>query len=86
MWYDINDGITNGKNKLLAYTILYYLNLCSNVKMSADSLNEFFEKLDSVNDPSIPSCALLLIESFKVVITELNVLNAVNKRISVLED
>ena len=54
--------------------------------MSADTFNELFEKLDSVNDPSIPSCALLLVESFKVVITELKVINAVNKRISVLED
>ena len=61
MWYDINDRITNRKNKLLSYTILYYLHLCSNVKMSTDTLNELFQKLDSVNDPSIPSCALLLI-------------------------
>ena len=54
--------------------------------MSAVTLNKLFEKLDSVNELSIPSCALLLIESFKVVITELKVLNAVNKRRSVLED
>ena len=54
--------------------------------MSTDSLNELFEKLYSVNDPSIPPCALLLIESCKVVITELKVLKAVNKIISVLED
>ena len=33
---------------------------------------------------TLPSCALLLIESFKFVITELNVLNDLNKRISVL--
>ena len=51
--------------------------------MSADSLIEQFEKLYSVNDPSIPSCALLLIESFNFVITELKVLKAVNKRINV---
>ena len=54
--------------------------------MSADSLNELFEKQDPINGPSIPPCALLLIESFKVVIAELKVLNAVNKRISMLED
>ena len=35
---------------------------------------------------SITPCALLLIERFKVVITEIKVLNAVNKRISVLEE
>ena len=44
------------------------------------------EKLDSGNYPSIPPCVLVLIESFKVVTTEIKVLNAVNKRISVLED
>ena len=41
--------------------------------MSVDTLNELFEKLYSVNDPSIPPCALLLIERFKVVITKLKV-------------
>ena len=66
--------------------ILYYLHLCSNVKTSVRSSNELFEKLDYVNDPSIPPCALVLIESFKVVISELKVVNAVNKRISVLEE
>ena len=54
--------------------------------MTADTLNELFEKLDSINDPSIPSYTLLLIESFKVVISQLKVLNAVKKRISDLED
>ena len=53
--------------------------------MSTD-LNDLFTKLDSVNDPSIPSWALLLFESFKVIITELKVLNDVNKRINILED
>ena len=53
--------------------------------MSTD-LNDLFTKLDSVNDPSIPSWALLLFESFKVIITELKVLNDVNKRINLLED
>ena len=54
--------------------------------MSVDSLNELLEKLDSVKYPPIPPCALVLIESFKVVTTEIKILNAVNKRISVLED
>ena len=58
---DINDGIINGKNRLLSYIILYYLQFCS-VKMSVDSLNELLEKLDSVNYPPIPPCALVLIE------------------------
>ena len=34
--------------RILSYIILYYLNFCS-VKMSADSLNELLEKLESVN-------------------------------------
>ena len=85
MCYNINDGIINGKNRLLSYIILYYLQFCS-VKMSVDSLNELLEKLDSVNYPPIPPCALVLIERFKVVTTEIKVVNAVNKRISVLED
>ena len=54
--------------------------------MSADSLNELLDELDSVNYPSIPPCALVLIASFHVVITIIKVLNAVNKIISVLED
>ena len=49
--------------------------------MSVDSLNELLEKLDSVNYPPIPPCALVLIKSFKVVTTEIKVVNAVNKRI-----
>ena len=35
-------------------------------------------RLGYVNDPSIPSHVLLLIESFKVVITELKVIHAIS--------
>ena len=52
----------------------------------SNNLNDLLIKLDSLNDPSVPPWALLLIESFKVLIGEFKSLTDVNKRVSVLED
>ena len=48
--------------------------------------SELLIKLDAVNDPSVPPWALLLIQSFKVLITEFKELNDATKRINQVED
>ena len=53
--------------------------------MDGNSLNQLTTKLDTI-DQSIPPWALLLIETMKGVITELQNFNELNKRVVTLED
>ena len=49
------------------------------------SLEDISEKLNSINDNSIPAWALLLMESMKVIIDELKVVKDLAARVNVLE-
>ena len=54
--------------------------------MGDNQLSDLLFKLGAVDDPTIPPWALLLIESFRVLITEFKGLHDISKRFSELDD
>ena len=54
--------------------------------MDIDCLNQLIEKLDAVNDVSNPPWGLLLMQSIKDLINQLEGLTDITKRLSELED